>query len=260
MSQTRPNHILLGTFVCMAILWSSISLGAPVAVIPISPIQLSGSTTLIDFNDDGWNDAQLRNERFGPNQSYYYEDEFGYYSETETISYAWGTILATFDFGTSEYNEATFHTNLYESGQIISATGNTSLLFPDIFDEYITEVEECDFFLGCSNYISGITRTEVFPDSGVFPGPEESVRGFMGFGFEIDSALHFGWLDVGIISLGPEETSAKDVYIHGWGYETTPFTPIAAGAGVVPIPATAWLFCSGLLGLLGISRHKKLLK
>ena len=28
-------------------------------------------------------------------------------------------------------------------------------------------------------------------------------------------------------------------------------------AAVVPIPATAWLFGSGLLGLIGISRHKK---
>jgi hypothetical protein len=32
---------------------------------------------------------------------------------------------------------------------------------------------------------------------------------------------------------------------------------IQGASAVVPIPATLWLFCSGLLGIIGISRQKK---
>jgi hypothetical protein len=37
------------------------------------------------------------------------------------------------------------------------------------------------------------------------------------------------------------------------GFNTTELVP----ATVVPVPAAAWLFCSGLIGLIGISRRKR---
>ena len=44
---------------------------------------------------------------------------------------------------------------------------------------------------------------------------------------------------------------------HGAGYGDTPTWDLKFETQVVPIPAAAWLFGSGLLGLVGIARRKK---
>ncbi len=48
--------------------------------------------------------------------------------------------------------------------------------------------------------------------------------------------------------------------INGTWQANVPFIPTngwTASRAVVPLPATAWLFCSGLLGLIGISKRKR---
>jgi len=43
----------------------------------------------------------------------------------------------------------------------------------------------------------------------------------------------------------------------GTGIDDAKDFEIAVGITPVPVPATAWLFCSGLLGLIGVARRKK---
>lgn len=64
---------------------------------------------------------------------------------------------------------------------------------------------------------------------------------FMGIEFDIDGALHYGWIDLLVASDNPYAE------IYGWGYETDPGVSILAGAGVVPEPSTTMLFIVGML-------------
>ena len=42
-----------------------------------------------------------------------------------------------------------------------------------------------------------------------------------------------------------------DLSIHDYGYA------LLSATTVVPVPATVWLFGSGLIGLIGLARRKK---
>ena len=70
----------------------------------------------------------------------------------------------------------------------------------------------------------------------------------MGVAFEIDAAIHYGWID---LFVAPDNPYAE---IYGWGYETQPGVSIYAGA--VPEPATSALLLSGGL-LLALRRKRK---
>ena len=74
------------------------------------------------------------------------------------------------------------------------------------------------------------------------------VTGYFGVQFQIDDSSHYGW-----VYLDNSWGAAGGGMIYGWAYETTPYTPITAGA--VPEPATISLFCMGSLLLL-IRRNK----
>jgi len=82
---------------------------------------------------------------------------------------------------------------------------------------------------------------------GNFPA---GTTGFLGVQFPTaDNSLHYAWVRVHInAATGPNgpETSRYPVTVIDWAWETTPNTPIAAGAGV-PEPTTA-----AALGLLAI--------
>ena len=257
--------ILTGSLYCAIIslvcVFPSFVSGAPIAFIPATPIHLEGNlgapgATFIDFNNDGFTDFQVENiSTLEP--GLFISDEFGTYQETNFNRLANSSIVDSFAFGSPEYNEGRLHDQVYAYGSIIGPQGFSSPFNPDIFVESITQFESCDFFSGCSTTYSSPSRSGIFPDSGVFPAPSGSERTYVGFGFDIDNALHFGWLDVEIISVGAEEWSNKDLLIHGWGYESTPNTSIAAGTGVIPIPPAIYLFSTGLLGLIGISRRRK---
>ena len=73
-------------------------------------------------------------------------------------------------------------------------------------------------------------------------------RAYMGVAFEIDAAIHYGWID---LLVAPDNPYAE---IYGWGYETEPGVGILAGAGMIPEPATSALLAVG--GLLLALRRK----
>lgn len=77
------------------------------------------------------------------------------------------------------------------------------------------------------------------------------VRGFVGFRFNIGGNTHYGWLDVEVRgTFGPANTGG--IFFFGAAYESTPNTPIAAGA--VPAPGTL----AGLaIGAAGMLRRKR---
>lgn len=68
------------------------------------------------------------------------------------------------------------------------------------------------------------------------------VRAYIGIEFEIDSATHYGWIDVQGHSSFPHLT------VYGWAYESTPDMSIIAGA--IPEPGTLYLLLTGAIGLL----------
>lgn len=81
---------------------------------------------------------------------------------------------------------------------------------------------------------------ESFFDSltgGEFFAPENQT-GFVGFAFNIGTNGHFGW--VKIRADNTNDTTYGSLWILAHGYETTPETPVAAGASLVaPLRITA---------------------
>jgi fibronectin-binding autotransporter adhesin len=50
---------------------------------------------------------------------------------------------------------------------------------------------------------------------------------------------------------------ARDAANHYYDFELTPTGAFVASASAVPVPSAVWLFGSGLLGLIGVSKRKK---
>ena len=71
----------------------------------------------------------------------------------------------------------------------------------------------------------------------------------MGVEFDIDGATHYGWINLRVAELGP------GVEIYGWAYESTPNTPILAGA--IPEPNTLLLLLAGGIGLLFVKSRSR---
>jgi hypothetical protein len=99
--------------------------------------------------------------------------------------------------------------------------------------------------------ITGITA---FGVPGNLTTPSQYVIGLMPFGSdnELDSSLGALQHDIydisGVVTFSPDPSTG----ISGSGDFI-----FSAAAATVPLPAAVWLFCSGLLGLIGISRHNK---
>ncbi|MCZ7591576.1 MAG: PEP-CTERM sorting domain-containing protein [Kiritimatiellae bacterium] len=72
---------------------------------------------------------------------------------------------------------------------------------------------------------------------------------YMGIEFDIDGATHYGWINLRVGELGP------GVEIYGWAYESTPNTPILAGA--IPEPSTLLLLLGGTTLLLGRRQKRR---
>lgn len=77
--------------------------------------------------------------------------------------------------------------------------------------------------------------------SSTLPSDPEQ-RTHYGLEFEIEGETHYGWVQVS----APERLNGL-LEIHGWGFETIPGEPIAAGA--LPEPSTIGLTALSLLGL-----------
>jgi len=68
------------------------------------------------------------------------------------------------------------------------------------------------------------------------------VRAYIGIEFEIDSAVHYGWIDV------QGHSSLPNLTVYGWAYESTPGMPIMAGA--IPEPSALSLIGIGAIAIL----------
>ncbi len=84
-------------------------------------------------------------------------------------------------------------------------------------------------------------------------GQFENNRGFLGFKFEdIYGDDYYGWLDVSINHRNYlDYVGALEIW--GFGFETEPYTPIAAGD--VPEPGTLMALAFGAAGVLGRRRR-----
>lgn len=74
-------------------------------------------------------------------------------------------------------------------------------------------------------------------------------RAYMGVEFDIEGAIHYGWINIRVSALSPYAE------IYGWAYETVPGVSIPAGAVAIPEPATITLLAAG--GLLLAFRRKR---
>jgi hypothetical protein len=81
-----------------------------------------------------------------------------------------------------------------------------------------------------------------------------------GFGFtlySLDTSIISG-LDYQILPFSLDQADYAMFYLEDTGTADTYLaTGFLTSVTVVPIPAAAWLFCSGLVGLIGIARRKK---
>lgn len=68
------------------------------------------------------------------------------------------------------------------------------------------------------------------------------MRTYIGIEFEINAAIHYGWIEV------QGHWSYPSAFVWGWAYESTPGMPISAGA--IPEPSTLSLLGLGVIALL----------
>ena len=83
----------------------------------------------------------------------------------------------------------------------------------------------------------------------------ENGNTYIGISFDVEGATHYAWVN---IALGPEGPHGFEMPITtSWAYESTPDTPIVAGA--IPEPSTGILTMLGSLGLIQLarSRHRR---
>ena len=95
---------------------------------------------------------------------------------------------------------------------------------------------------------TGLIPPPLNPDGTLGLGPLVPESGYLGVRFDLPDGTHYGWVEVGVYpnsSLG---------YLRSYGWETTPSTPIMAGA---PEPGKTTLLI--LAGLIGTSRRRRAL-
>jgi hypothetical protein len=94
-----------------------------------------------------------------------------------------------------------------------------------------------------------INACAVFPEGPVCLGQFRQTTAYMGVMFNIEDAVHYGWVRISNPFDGTGGT------IMDFAYETEPGVGILAGAGMIPEPATSALMTVG--GLLLAFRRKK---
>lgn len=73
-----------------------------------------------------------------------------------------------------------------------------------------------------------------------------------GLGYAPDPSKVWSFYFTSDGNAGRQEWDNKDDFSYAWAVHSGDI-----GAAIVPLPAAVWLFGSGVLGLIGISRHKK---
>jgi hypothetical protein len=76
------------------------------------------------------------------------------------------------------------------------------------------------------------------------------TNAFLGLSFPSGPNTYYGWVRVDV------NNAAKTFVVKDWAYESTPGVGIAAGAGLVPEPATLGLLACGAAGIAAIRRQK----
>ena len=96
-----------------------------------------------------------------------------------------------------------------------------------------------------------INACAVFPDGPVCLGQFRQTTAYMGVMFNIEDAVHYGWVRISNPFDGTGGT------IMDFAYETEPGVGILAGAGVIPEPATTSLLTTGLMAIIIGTRKRK---
>lgn len=78
----------------------------------------------------------------------------------------------------------------------------------------------------------------------------DNAMKYIGVEFDLGGQTHYGWVGFEV-----DSTSPMNGVIRDYAYETTPNTPINAGAGVIPEPASLALLAAGA-GALAAPRRK----
>lgn len=77
-------------------------------------------------------------------------------------------------------------------------------------------------------------------------------------GIDIDAYIGLGAVELGVSYSYVMITDNNNNSINNYqGADIDSVGAISSAAAVVPVPAAAWLFGSGIIGLLGVARHKK---
>lgn len=81
------------------------------------------------------------------------------------------------------------------------------------------------------------------PAGGIDGNFTAGAQQYVGLQLILDGIVHHGWVGV--------ESDGLALHAFAWGYETTPDTPIAAGAGI-PVPSAV-----GVLGVAGVASLRR---
>jgi len=82
----------------------------------------------------------------------------------------------------------------------------------------------------------------------------QTGEAYVGIAFDVGESTHYGWIRVALGEVDPF-TGFKSPILSSWAYESTPDTPIIAGA--IPEPSTGILTLVGSLGLLLVARSRR---
>ncbi len=98
---------------------------------------------------------------------------------------------------------------------------------------------------GFSVLMEGMSGT---PVSGTFFPDSLFQQKYLGFRFERDGALHYGWM-----ALSGYAFYGNEIYVYSWAYESQPDTALIVGQ--VPEPSAAGLLCLGFWWMTGRRRR-----
>jgi hypothetical protein len=94
------------------------------------------------------------------------------------------------------------------------------------------------------------------PLEGNFAGATEK---YIGFRLHLSSTeeLVYGWAKVSMVNTLTSFATPGEIILHGYAFESTPNTPIVAGASPVPEPTSLAIFAMGGAGIAAWKRRRK---
>lgn len=256
LSQMYPNgfkQIIFPVFLISVVTYNTNAFAVPVTITPPVPVDLylggiypESFATTLDVNADGIADISLSSQRnFNYISEYYTIPSGDIYVPDISIS---RTGMETQIVSTiTAINGGIVPDLPTPSGQEASAP-STSQNLRTVGESYI---ETCIDF-SCNWDISA-TNTGLLGSGG-------PSQGNIIFSFMIDSALHWGWVQLSTTDYILTVDLPSSLQVSAWGWETNPNTLLSIDAvnpAVVPIPPAIWLLGSSLVGLIGFARRRQ---